>query len=77
MDRILAIDSGLTVTKAVIFDLKGRLVRLVTDEHRPAGTYAIVWDGRDAAGRTAASGAYYVRLETGDDSDLMKVMLLK
>jgi hypothetical protein len=63
--------------RVAVYDLQGRLVRPLVDEYRRAGTHTAVWDGRDAAGRAAASGAYYVRLETRDGSDLLKIMLLK
>jgi hypothetical protein len=63
--------------RVAVYDLQGRRVRLLVDEYRPAGPNTAAWDGRDASGRTVASGAYYVRLETRDGSDLLKIMLLK
>ena len=51
------------VTVAV-FDARGRRVRDLEAGHLPAGEHALRWDGRDADGRAAASGTYFVRLET-------------
>jgi hypothetical protein len=47
-----------------ILDLSGRRVRRLIDGVLPAGPHAARWDGRDGAGREAASGLYLVRLET-------------
>ncbi len=51
------------VTLAV-HDLRGRLVRTVWDGRLPAGGHELVWDGRDARGAAAPSGAYLLRLTT-------------
>lgn len=32
---------------------------------QPAGIHSVVWDGRDASGRTVATGVYTYRLEAG------------
>jgi hypothetical protein len=45
-----------------IFDVDGRLVRLLADDTFVAGGHALRWDGRDGSGRAAASGVYYYRL---------------
>jgi len=45
-----------------IYDLAGRLVRNLDTGRLTAGRHEMTWDGRDDAGRTAASGAYLLRL---------------
>ena len=40
----------------------GQVVRTLVDADRPAGRFAVTWDGRDDDGADAASGAYVVRL---------------
>jgi hypothetical protein len=45
-----------------VYDLQGRLVRAFTAARFEAGTHAVTWDGRDAAGRSVASGVYEVVL---------------
>jgi len=47
-----------------IHDVRGRLVRVLVEADRPAGTLEAVWDGRDARGRGMSSGVYSYRLET-------------
>ncbi len=45
-----------------VYDILGRAIRTLVDQHQPRGTYHIAWDGRDAGGRTVASGTYFYRL---------------
>ena len=45
-----------------IYDILGRAIRTLVDQHQPIGTYHIAWDGRDAGGRAVASGTYFYRL---------------
>ncbi len=47
-----------------IYDVRGRLVRVLVDAQLTAGDYtgAYRWDGRDDAGRTVTSGTYFQRL---------------
>lgn len=59
-------DGPVTVS---IYDLSGRLVRtLLNSEHRAAGSHEAVIDGRDAHGRTLASGVYFYRVQATDGS---------
>ena len=44
-----------------VFDATGRRVRRVFAGALGAGSHALTWDGRDDAGRSVPSGAYYVR----------------
>jgi hypothetical protein len=50
-----------------VFDLSGRLVRVLAQEARAAaGSHRAVWDGADAAGQPVPAGVYVCRLEAGD-----------
>ena len=49
-----------------IYDVSGRLVRVLMNGHQPAGEHSVAWSGTDATGHRAASGVYYVRLRTAD-----------
>jgi hypothetical protein len=48
-----------------IFDASGRRIRSLVDEVRPAGTFAVDWDGRSSAGEVVANGIYFARFEAG------------
>jgi len=45
-----------------IYNQAGQLVRNLLDTRQQPGVHGIMWDGRDNAGLTAASGIYYYRL---------------
>ena len=45
-----------------VHDVRGRLVRSLSDQQLAAGRHEIRWDGRDAAGARVAAGVYFFRL---------------
>jgi len=72
-----AIPKESTVDVAV-YDVHGRLIRnLVASERRPAGRYAVEWDGTDNAGGKVSSGAYFCRMVAGQFATTKKMMVLK
>ena len=60
-----------------VFDLAGHRIRNLLREDRGPGEHAIVWDGRDSDGRSAASGDYFCRLKAGRFSETIRAVLLK
>lgn len=60
-------------TRLAIYNLSGQLVRTVVDGFRTAGPQAAVWNGRDGAGRKAASGGYLAVLEWGGQRRTVRV----
>ncbi len=48
-----------------VFDARGRLVATLADDYRDKGYHPVQWNGKDAAGRAAASGVYFARMESG------------
>lgn len=60
-----------------IYDLRGRLVRLIVSSPLPAGRHQAAWDGRDDEGRPAPTGAYFCRLRTPQGSQTRKLMLAR
>ncbi len=61
----------------LVHDVSGRLVTTLASGPFPAGDHALLWDGRDAAGREAASGIYFYSLKVGDERELRKMVLLR
>jgi hypothetical protein len=59
-----------------IFDIRGRHVRTLLDSFQSAGTKTIVWDGKDASGKTVASGTYFSQLWTESGFVKSRSMLL-
>jgi len=60
-----------------IYDVAGRLVRVLIDETRNAGTYGAVWDGKNENGHATASGIYFCRMEADDYERTLKMVLLR
>ncbi len=60
-----------------IYSARGRLVQSLLRGSQPAGLHHAVWDGRDDRGRGVASGVYFYRLQTGEESFTGKMVLAK
>lgn len=60
-----------------VYDVSGRLVRVLEDGSMEAGEHSSVWDGRDDRGVPAASGIYFYRMSTEGYSAQRKMVLLK
>lgn len=62
---------------ARVYDLSGRVVRTLVDGPLTAGPHELTWDGTADGGGTAASGVYFVRVESPGFSATRKLVLLK
>jgi hypothetical protein len=54
--------------RLIIHDVLGRGVARVSDGVLPPGSHRFVWEGRDGAGRMAAPGVYFYRLEASGET---------
>jgi hypothetical protein len=55
-----------------VYDLLGREVAVLVNEHKPAGIFSVTWDAS-----VFPSGVYFYKLETGNYRDVKKLILLK
>jgi hypothetical protein len=62
--------------RAEVFDARGRLVRTIFRGVLEAGARTLSWDGRDAAGRAAAPGEYFVLVRHNDQLFTRKAILV-
>lgn len=61
-----------------IFDVSGRLVRTLMDSnHEYAGAHSMPIDGRDRDGKLLASGAYFIRVESGGSSEMIRAVVVR
>ena len=60
-----------------IHDVTGRLVATLIDGHIDAGAHTITWTGRNSTGGEAASGTYFVRIESAGDVMTRKITLVR
>jgi len=63
--------------RIAVYDLNGRLVRVLADEVRPPGEHDAVWDGRNEKGLFVGSGVYFCRMEAGSFNETRKLVVLK
>jgi sugar lactone lactonase YvrE len=49
-----------------IYDIRGKEIRTLVNEHQKAGFKSVVWDGRDDTGRPVGSGIYIYRIQSDD-----------
>ncbi len=63
--------------RLTIFDTAGRSLGVLLDREMSAGRHTLVWTGRDARGRAAASGPYFYRLEAGGATETRRMMLVR
>ena len=63
--------------RIAVYDLNGRLVRVLVDEVRPPGEHDAVWDGRNEKGLFVGSGVYFCRMEAGSFNETRKLVVLK
>ncbi len=60
-----------------VYDVSGRLVKILESGLRSPGEHSAVWMGRDESGREQSSGVYFVRLLTGDTAAVRKIVMVK
>jgi flagellar hook assembly protein FlgD len=60
-----------------IYDVSGRLIRIVVDDYYGGGTHEAVWDGRSRAGSQVGSGVYFCLARIGEWTDRSKVLIAR
>ncbi|UCH85246.1 MAG: T9SS type A sorting domain-containing protein [Candidatus Latescibacterota bacterium] len=60
-----------------VYDVAGRLVRVLVSGTQAPQKYRVSWDGRDASGRQVASGVYFYKLVAKDFSQTRKMVLIR
>lgn len=60
-----------------VYNMLGQEVATLVNNYKAPGNYKASWDGKDYAGRVVAGGVYFYRIEAGDFSKTMKMLLLK
>ncbi len=60
-----------------IYNALGQHVKTLASEVKSAGSYTVVWDGRDDAGRLVNSGVFFYRMKAGNIIRTNKLMFLK
>ena len=60
-----------------IYDVLGRHVRTLVNEHKAAGIHEVIWEGRDERGKLLPSGVYLYKVQAGEFEAVRKMLLAK
>jgi hypothetical protein len=63
--------------KLAVYDVMGRLVRTLVDQHMDAGAHRAMWNGRDNNGQTLSSGVYFYHIQADGFASTKKMVLMK
>jgi flagellar hook assembly protein FlgD len=66
------------VTASVrVFDVSGRVVRVLASGPHTPGAHTISWDGLNSAGAQVDAGVFFVELAAGSNRSVHRVVLLR
>jgi hypothetical protein len=60
-----------------IYDVAGRSVKTLVNEHKPAGRYVVTWDRTANDGHRIGTGVYFIRVEHKETVVLRKVLAVQ
>ncbi len=60
-----------------IYDISGRLVKVLFDGERNAGQQTLTWDGTDSVGKPIANGVYTVMLSSQSGKLIKRVVVAR
>jgi hypothetical protein len=60
-----------------VFDTRGRIVRTLVDAEAGPGPQTIRWNGRNSTGSAVPSGMYFYSLQSADERQVRKMVLIK
>ena len=60
-----------------VFDLNGRVVRVLADDWYPAGTHEVPWNALDVGGKPVSAGIYFLHIAAGSFTDTKRMYLQK
>ncbi len=63
--------------KLSVYNILGQKIKALIDKQQTAGQHVVHWDGKNGAGQQVSTGVYIYKLEAGDFSKTMKMLLLR
>lgn len=60
-----------------IYDLRGKIIKELVNEHKLAGTQTTQWDGKNELGQIVSGGIYVYVLQADNYNDSRKMLLMK
>ena len=77
---IISVNLNLTDLQRVsasVYDVDGRLVKVLSDEMLSEGNHSISWDASNSSGAQVSEGIYFVKITTGGKTTIKKVIFSK
>jgi hypothetical protein len=73
------IPSSLTneLVKISVYDIQGRLIKVLLNDHLQSGSYLLKWDGTNELNLVVSSGTYLYRIVAGESQYVGKMNLVK
>ncbi len=71
----IAADAG--PPRLTIYDVSGRVVKTFAGTPERSGRYEVTWNGTNDNGQHVGSGVYFCSLETGENRETRRIVLLK
>jgi len=68
---------GNTNVSMKIFDISGRLVKILFNGDQQSGKYSVVWDGKDIRGGDVNNGVFFCRLVVDDYEETRQIVWLR
>jgi hypothetical protein len=63
--------------KLTIYNLRGEKVKELAGDFQTKGWKKVIWDGKNSQGEKVASGIYFCKLQTGNEGEIIRMVLLK
>jgi hypothetical protein len=60
-----------------IYNILGQEVKILVDSYQNAGAHSVIWNGDNNSGKKTASGIYFSKLSSGENTEIKKMLLLK
>jgi len=60
-----------------VYNTKGQLVKSLVNDTYSAGEHSVIWSGKDANNKQAASGIYFYKFQAGSVSSMKKMIMIK
>jgi hypothetical protein len=73
---IKARNKGRGTGKLLVFDARGRTIRMLRSDPEGGDLAQFIWDGRDSHGKPVASGVYFMRYDNGVQQTGGKVLMI-
>ncbi len=77
---VVPIAPGVSITRAIVTDVRGRRVRVLdvaSVSGGDGGPHALRWDGRDARGHRVANGPYFLRVDGEDGHQVTRLDVIR